>query len=302
MDSSGYGATGYGFSGWGQQGGYGATGFGWTPAGFNPFALPCSAPCCPPCGGSPCCPCKPVMGFSGWMDSSGYGATGYGFSGWGQQGGYGATGFGGSPAGFNPFVKPCACLPCCTCASVVTGGLGGHGGAASAALLAGRAGLASATVPAGYAERTPAALPRGSVRPTQATVVVELPADAVLYVDGRRSTLTSGRRIIVTPALDARKQYSYTVKAEALRNGRLVEQTRKVNLRAGQVTRVRLSLSGSDAERGPMPNRERRPDRDRKPRPPEENGEEASAFPEEPALAPFEDALDMEEHSLEEMP
>jgi uncharacterized protein (TIGR03000 family) len=73
---------------------------------------------------------------------------------------------------------------------------------------------------------------------TQATVVVKLPADATLFVDGERANLASDLRSFVTPALDGDREYFYTMKAEATRNGEVVSRTERVLVHAGRTTRV----------------------------------------------------------------
>src|SRR5260370_38656283 len=73
---------------------------------------------------------------------------------------------------------------------------------------------------------------------TRATVVVKLPADATLFVDGDRARLTSDTRSFMTPALDADRDYFYTMKVEATRNGEVVSHTERVVVHAGRTTRV----------------------------------------------------------------
>jgi uncharacterized protein (TIGR03000 family) len=77
--------------------------------------------------------------------------------------------------------------------------------------------------------------------PRQATVVVHLPADAKLYVDGKRANLTSKTRSFVTPELQKGQDYYYTVKAEVRRDGVTKEQSERVFVRAGTVTHVNLN-------------------------------------------------------------
>jgi uncharacterized protein (TIGR03000 family) len=76
--------------------------------------------------------------------------------------------------------------------------------------------------------------------PHQATVVVHLPADANLYVDGQRANLTSKTRSFVTPELQQGEDYYYTVKAEVRRDGVSKEQSQRVFVRAGTVAHVNL--------------------------------------------------------------
>jgi len=77
-------------------------------------------------------------------------------------------------------------------------------------------------------------------RPNQATVVVQLPAEAQLYIDGVPAPLTSATRSFNTPDLTPGQDYVYTVKAVVERNGAKQERTEKVFVRAGQQSRVDL--------------------------------------------------------------
>jgi uncharacterized protein (TIGR03000 family) len=76
-----------------------------------------------------------------------------------------------------------------------------------------------------------------------ATMIVSLPADARLFVDGAPTTSTSDRRSLVTPALEFGSTYVYTVRAEVVRDGRTVEQTQQVTVRGGEVSPVRFDFS-----------------------------------------------------------
>ena len=53
---------------------------------------------------------------------------------------------------------------------------------------------------------------------------------------------TSALRTFVTPPLDPAKAYSYTLKAEAVRDGRTVSTTKEITVRAGQETDATLNL------------------------------------------------------------
>jgi uncharacterized protein (TIGR03000 family) len=87
-----------------------------------------------------------------------------------------------------------------------------------------------------------------SAAPNQATVIVQLPADARMTVDGQVADLTSATRSFITPALEMDRDYYYTIKAEADRNGRTLAQSKRVLLRAGQVSRVDFGdLTSADA-------------------------------------------------------
>jgi uncharacterized protein (TIGR03000 family) len=78
--------------------------------------------------------------------------------------------------------------------------------------------------------------------PTPATIVVNLPADARLTVDGNSTTSTSDRRVLVTPAL-AQGEYVYVLTAEVVRNGQTIVETQNVTVLPGQTTEVPFTFN-----------------------------------------------------------
>ena len=64
------------------------------------------------------------------------------------------------------------------------------------------------------------------------TVVVRLPADAVLYAEGRRLALSGAEREFVTPPLPP-GEYGYTFKVEYVRAGETLTRSRQVAVRPG---------------------------------------------------------------------
>jgi uncharacterized protein (TIGR03000 family) len=106
----------------------------------------------------------------------------------------------------------------------------------------------AATKPAtdGGTIRTPAGgeKPKEEVRvPAPATIVVSLPADARLTIDDLVTTSTSNRRVFVSPTLNTGRDYTYSLKAEFVRDGKNVVITKDVNVRAGAETSVSLDAS-----------------------------------------------------------
>ncbi len=71
-----------------------------------------------------------------------------------------------------------------------------------------------------------------------ATVVISLPADAKLTANGQATTTTSDRRVFITPELQTGKSYSYVFKMTVERNGKTIEDTRRVVVRAGEESKV----------------------------------------------------------------
>ena len=97
-------------------------------------------------------------------------------------------------------------------------------------------------MPKGEEVKPPVKKP-GSVS-APATIVVSLPADARLIVDGTATTSTSERRTLVTPNLEFGSDYVYTMVAEVVREGRTSSQTQQVTVRGGQTANVQFNFPG----------------------------------------------------------
>jgi uncharacterized protein (TIGR03000 family) len=78
--------------------------------------------------------------------------------------------------------------------------------------------------------------------PSPATLVVTLPAEAKLTIDDYVTNSTSEQRVFQSPALMPGKTYSYTLKAEILRDNKPQVVTKEVIVRAGEETPVRLEF------------------------------------------------------------
>jgi uncharacterized protein (TIGR03000 family) len=76
-----------------------------------------------------------------------------------------------------------------------------------------------------------------------ATIIVSLPADARLFVDGNSTVSTTAVRTLVTPELAIGSTYVYTMRAEIVRDGQVQSQTQQVNVIGGQTATVQFSLS-----------------------------------------------------------
>lgn len=85
----------------------------------------------------------------------------------------------------------------------------------------------------------PAVAPKKADAGSSATIVVSLPEDARLIVDGQETQSTSARRVFVTPNL---QNGFYTMQAEVVRDGQTVVQTQNVFVRGGQTTEVNFAL------------------------------------------------------------
>ncbi len=73
---------------------------------------------------------------------------------------------------------------------------------------------------------------------TNAKVVVELPANAKLYVNDVLVQAAAGVQTFHTPALEPGKAYFYLVRIEMMRDGQPLSETRRIIVRAGQVARA----------------------------------------------------------------
>jgi uncharacterized protein (TIGR03000 family) len=183
----------------------------------------------------------------GW---GGYGRGGYGWGGYGYGTGWGGYGWGGYGLGGYGYGGYVLTNP---------GGYywGGYGVPNSAIVSAGPL-LNSTTTSSMY--YSPGSVSDSS----RATIRVHLPSDAILYVDGKLTSSASGLRQFVSPPLDPNKDYHYTMKVEATREGKTMTTTRRVDVLAGRTEEVYLNFNNSDEtnERVPAdsPRRKSNPD------------------------------------------
>jgi len=77
-----------------------------------------------------------------------------------------------------------------------------------------------------------------------ATLVVNVPAEAKLTIDGEATTSTATQRVFVSPALEIGRDYHYTVNVEFVKEGKVVSVSKEVAVRAGNETRVTLDADG----------------------------------------------------------
>jgi uncharacterized protein (TIGR03000 family) len=85
----------------------------------------------------------------------------------------------------------------------------------------------------------------GETASAPAHITVRLPADARLIVHGVACPLTSDTRSFDTPALASGQKYYYLLKAEVVRNGRSIAQTRRVDFRSGEQVTVSFDNLGA---------------------------------------------------------
>jgi uncharacterized protein (TIGR03000 family) len=149
----------------------------------------------------------------------GGGCYGGGCSGGCGGGAYGAYGYGAMFSGSNYY------------------GAASYGAPLYAGTMPGQYGYGALTGPNGSAE-------------APATIVVRLPADARLTIGGSASSSTQDVRTFVSPPLQPGKDYQYTLTAEVTRDGKTVERSRDVTVRAGQQSEVTFDLPSSGGSSG----------------------------------------------------
>jgi uncharacterized protein (TIGR03000 family) len=85
--------------------------------------------------------------------------------------------------------------------------------------------------------------------PAPANLIVTLPEDARLFVDGFETKSTTGQRLLTTPDLQPGREFTYTLRAEVMRGGKVQETTQRVTVRAGQQTQVSIQIPEAVASR-----------------------------------------------------
>lgn len=106
--------------------------------------------------------------------------------------------------------------------------------------------------------KTPEPLPKpkpddkdkGSVLENKARLVVEVPADARLYIDDQMMKTESARRVFNTPRLDPAQAYYYVLRAEIVRDGRTFTESKQVIVRAGAEVQASFNSLELAAARG----------------------------------------------------
>jgi uncharacterized protein (TIGR03000 family) len=94
-------------------------------------------------------------------------------------------------------------------------------------------------------EKKPEAKPEpkeGAFVPAPATILVSLPADAKLTIDDNATVSTSANRRFVTPTLQSGRDFTYTLKAEVVRDGKPLATTKVITVRAGETTQVEIEV------------------------------------------------------------
>jgi uncharacterized protein (TIGR03000 family) len=91
-----------------------------------------------------------------------------------------------------------------------------------------------------------------------ASVVIKAPAEVKLTVNGQPTALANLEQRFGTPPLEVGRSYSYDIVATTMRDGKVLSQTRKIIVRAGEESRVDFSdlvASPADSNRKVIANR-----------------------------------------------
>jgi uncharacterized protein (TIGR03000 family) len=81
--------------------------------------------------------------------------------------------------------------------------------------------------------------------PDRARLIFNLPRDAKLYVDDKPISNVTAKRTFQTPALAKGQEYYYEVRAEVMRDGKPVSETKRVIVKAGAVIRTDFGSLGA---------------------------------------------------------
>lgn len=201
-----------------SRGGGGRGGGGWSGGGYRGGSF----------GGS-----RGYAGYGGYRGYGGYGYRGYGGYGRGYGYGYGGAFYPWYGGGYWPYY-----------------GYGGYGSYGSGPYSTynyydyGTPSIVTPVLPTSTPLMTTStedySYPPPSTEPTdnKAMVQVIVPADAKVWFDGTSTKQTGTDREFVTPKLTPGDNYSYTVKAQWMEDGKPVDRTMKVKVQANKVSLV----------------------------------------------------------------
>lgn len=154
-----------------------------------------------------------------WHSHRSHGSWGSSGGSWGSSGGHAVVRYHGSSGG--------------------SSGGGSNGGSSTIYRVAPE----SESPPAEGGE-APLPAPGGNTqyRASHALLAVDVPTDAKVFVNGVATTSTGAHRQFVSRNLNHGFDYTYEVRAEITRNGRKIEETKTVMLRAGENTEIAFDL------------------------------------------------------------
>ena len=167
----------------------------------------------------------PRMGYAGGWEGNGYGLGGYGL------GGYGLGYYGGN--GYNPGYY----------GQGYGYGLGGYGYGGYLDVGPAYYYTPPATGASGYRYTPPTGIVAAGYEAPQtpsraASVAVRVPANAKIWFDDAPTKQEGENRLFSSPPLTTDDVCHYTIRAQWEDNGKTVDQTRRIEVRAGQTTQV----------------------------------------------------------------
>jgi uncharacterized protein (TIGR03000 family) len=125
------------------------------------------------------------------------------------------------------------------------GGVGCTGGEA-VPMVVPAPGTAPAPAPTPIPEPKKMPEPKKVTEAAPASIAVNVPAEAIVTIDGKATRSTSANRVFATPELNPGQVYYYTLTATVVRDGKTYASSEKVAVKAGETTT--LSLDPTTAE------------------------------------------------------
>lgn len=104
---------------------------------------------------------------------------------------------------------------------------------------------------AAYRPATPPIATFNATPTDRATIAVQVPSDAKVWIQGAATNQTGADRTFQSPPLEPGREYSYSVKAQWTENGKTVEQSQDVMARAGERTGVLFLADRGTAKANP---------------------------------------------------
>jgi uncharacterized protein (TIGR03000 family) len=175
----------------------------------------------------------------GWRhgSSGGWGSCGSSGGSWGSYGSYGSSG--GSWGSYGSSGGSWGSYGCC----------GSSGGGYAVPMDA--APMTSPSTPTMPVPTSPPPTNTSKaafdIGPDTGYLIVDVPADAKVFVNGHATTSTGEHRQYVSHGLEAGMRYEYQVRAEIIRDGKVLAETKTVQLSAGSQADVAFDMSASPA-------------------------------------------------------
>ncbi|MBY0527437.1 MAG: TIGR03000 domain-containing protein [Gemmataceae bacterium] len=72
----------------------------------------------------------------------------------------------------------------------------------------------------------------------RAKIVIDVPAEAKLYIDDHLTKATSDKRTFDTPTLNQGQAYFYEMRAEVVRDGKTYSETKRIQFKAGETVQA----------------------------------------------------------------